>query len=247
MRQRLDQLLVAKGLAATSSRARDLIARQAVSVDGQPAAKPAQMVLETATIEVDAAANAHVARSAQKLIDGLELCGFDCVGRNALDIGASTGGFTEVLLQRGAALVYAVDVGRDQLHASLKSDPRVVDHSGTDARMLSVSAVPEPITAMVVDVSFISLRKILAVPMALVQPGGWLVALVKPQFEQDSKDCISKAGLVKNPDGGLAALHDVEGWLAAQPGWRVVATRATSLPGKSGNQEYLIGAVRNDN
>ncbi len=246
MRQRLDQLLVAKGLAATRSRARDLVARQAVRVDGQPAVKPAQMVLETATIDVDAAANAHVARSAQKLIDALDLFKFECTGRHALDIGASTGGFTEVLLQRGAALVHAVDVGRDQLHASLKEDPRVIDHSGTDARMLNSAEVPEPITAMVVDVSFISLRKVLPVPMALVQPGGWLVALVKPQFEQDSKDSISKAGLVKDPDGGLAALRSVEAWIAEQPGWRVIATRATSLPGKSGNQEYLIGAVRDD-
>jgi 23S rRNA (cytidine1920-2'-O)/16S rRNA (cytidine1409-2'-O)-methyltransferase len=246
MRVRLDQLLVSKGLAATRSRARDLVARHAVRVDGQPAAKPAQMVLETAAIDVDADANAHVARSAQKLIDGLDAFGFDCAGRIALDIGASTGGFTEVLLQRGASLVHAVDVGRDQLHASLRDDPRVVDHSGTDARMLNAAAIPDAITAMVVDVSFISLRKVLPVPMALVQPGCWLVALVKPQFEQDSKDSISKAGLVKDPDGGLTALRSVESWLAEQPGWRVIATRATSLPGKSGNQEYLIGAMRDD-
>jgi 23S rRNA (cytidine1920-2'-O)/16S rRNA (cytidine1409-2'-O)-methyltransferase len=246
MRQRLDQLLVSKGLAATRSRARDLIARHAVRVDGQSAAKPAQMVLETAAIDVDAVANAHVARSAQKLIDALDAFAFDCAGRNALDIGASTGGFTEVLLQRGATMVHAVDVGREQLHASLKDDPRVFDHSGTDARMLNTSEIPDLISAMVVDVSFISLRKVLPVPMALVQPGGWLVALVKPQFEQDSKDSISKAGLVKDPNGGLVALRSVETWLAAQPGWRVTATRATSLPGKSGNQEYLIGAVRDD-
>ena len=246
MRQRLDQLLVAKGLAATRSRARDLIARQAVRVDGQPAAKPAMMVLETSVLDVDAEANAHVARSAQKLIDALDAFGLDCKGRNALDLGASTGGFTEVLLQRGATMVHAVDVGRDQLHASLKDDPRVVDHSGTDARMLNGAEIPDPITAMVADLSFISLRKALPVPLALAQPGCWLVALVKPQFEQDSKDSISKAGLVKDPDGGLAALRSVEDWLAAQPGWRVTATCATSLPGKSGNQEYLIGAVRDD-
>jgi 23S rRNA (cytidine1920-2'-O)/16S rRNA (cytidine1409-2'-O)-methyltransferase len=246
MRHRLDQLIVSKGLAATRSRARDLIARQAVSVDGQLAVKPAQMVLATAAIEVDAQANAHVARSAQKLIDGLEAFGFDCAGRHAIDLGASTGGFTEVLLQHGAARVYAVDVGRDQLHASLRDDPRVVDHSGMDARILSAGDVTDPITAMVADVSFISLRKLLPVPLALVQPGGWLVALVKPQFEQDSRDSISKAGLVKDPDGGLAALQAVEAWLAAQPGWRVIGTRPTSLPGKTGNQEYLIGAVRDD-
>jgi 23S rRNA (cytidine1920-2'-O)/16S rRNA (cytidine1409-2'-O)-methyltransferase len=246
MRQRLDQLLVAKGLAATRSRARDLIARQAVRVDGQPAAKPAMMVLETSVLDVDADANAHVARSAQKLIDALETFGFACQGRHAIDLGASTGGFTEVLLQRGAVLVHAVDVGRDQLHPSLKSDPRVVDHGGTDARMLNTAEVPDPVTAMVADLSFISLRKALPIPMALAQPGCWLVALVKPQFEQDSKDSISKAGLVKDPGGGLAALLAVETWLAAQPGWRVVGTRPTSLPGKSGNQEYLIGAVRDD-
>jgi 23S rRNA (cytidine1920-2'-O)/16S rRNA (cytidine1409-2'-O)-methyltransferase len=246
MRQRLDQLLVAKGLAATRSRARDLIARQAVRVDGQPAAKPAMMVLETSVLDVDAEANAHVARSAQKLIDALDAFGLDCTGRNALDLGASTGGFTEVLLQRGAALVHAVDVGRDQLHPSIKDDPRVVDHSGTDARMLNTAEIPDPITAMVADLSFISLRKALPVPLELAQPGCWLVALVKPQFEQDSKDSISKAGLVKDPAGGLAALQAVETWLTAQPGWRVVGTRPTSLPGKSGNQEFLIGAVRDD-
>jgi 23S rRNA (cytidine1920-2'-O)/16S rRNA (cytidine1409-2'-O)-methyltransferase len=246
MRQRLDQLLVAKGLAATRSRARDLVARHAVRVDGQPATKPAQMVLETATLDVDAAANAHVARSAQKLIDALDAFNFDCAGRNALDLGASTGGFTEVLLQRGATIVHAVDVGRDQLHPTLKVDARVIDHSGTDARMLNAAEIPDPITAMVVDVSFISLRKLLPVPMALVQPGCWLVALVKPQFEQDSKSSISKAGLVKDPDGGLAALRSVETWVAEQPGWRLIGSRATSLPGKSGNQEYVIGAMRDD-
>jgi 23S rRNA (cytidine1920-2'-O)/16S rRNA (cytidine1409-2'-O)-methyltransferase len=246
MRQRLDQLLVAKGLVATRSRARDLITRQAVRVDGQTAAKPAVMVLETAVIDIDDAANAHVARSAQKLIDALDMFGFDCAGRVALDIGASTGGFTEVLLERGATLVHAVDVGRDQLHASLRADARVVDHGGTDARMLNAAAVPEAVTAMVADVSFIALRKVLPVPLSLCAAGCWLVALVKPQFEQDSKDSISKAGLVKDPAGGLAALEAVEAWLAAQPGWRVVGRRATTLPGKSGNQEYLIGAVRDD-
>jgi 23S rRNA (cytidine1920-2'-O)/16S rRNA (cytidine1409-2'-O)-methyltransferase len=247
MRQRLDQLLVVKGLAATRSRARDLIARDAVRVDGQSAVKPAQMVAATAVIEIEPEANAHVARSAQKLIDALDAFGFDCSGRIALDIGASTGGFTEVLLLRGAARVHAVDVGRDQLHPTLKGDDRVVDHSGTDARMLTAATVPDPITAMVADVSFISLRKALPVPLSLAQPGCWLVALVKPQFEQASKQLISKAGLVKDPDGGAAALRDVEAWLAAQPGWRIVASRATSLPGKSGNQEFLIGAVRDDN
>jgi 23S rRNA (cytidine1920-2'-O)/16S rRNA (cytidine1409-2'-O)-methyltransferase len=152
--------------------------------------------------------------------------------------------------------VHAVDVGRDQLHASLRDDPRVIDHSGTDARVLDATMlnarvldagdVPSPITAVVADVSFISLRKLLPVPLGLVQPGGWLVALVKPQFEQDSKDTINKAGLLKDPTAGLAALAAVEGWLATQAGWRVVGTRPTSLPGKSGNQEYLIGALRHD-
>jgi 23S rRNA (cytidine1920-2'-O)/16S rRNA (cytidine1409-2'-O)-methyltransferase len=251
MRQRLDQLLVEKGLVATRSRARDLITRQAVRVDGQLAAKPAVMVADTAVIDIDADANAHVARSAQKLIDGLDAFKFDPAGCTALDLGASTGGFTEVLLQRGATLVHAVDVGRDQLHASLREDPRVIDHNGIDARfleasMFNVGDVPGLITAVVADVSFISLRKLLPVPLGLVQPGGWLVALVKPQFEQDSKDSINKAGLLKDPAAGLAALAAVEAWLAALPGWRVVGTRPTSLPGKSGNQEYLIGALRHD-
>ena len=246
MRHRLDLLLVLKGLAATRSRACDLVERQAVRVDGQPATKPAQMVLATAVIEVDAQANAFVARSAQKLVDALDAFNFDCMGRHVIDLGASTGGFTEVLLQRGATLVHAVDVGRDQLHPSLKGDPRVVDHSGTDARMLDRVDLPGPITAMVVDVSFISLRKLLPVPLTLVQPGGWLVALVKPQFEQDSPDRINKAGLLRDPAGGVVALNAVEAWLAAQPDWRVVGSRPTSLPGKTGNQEYLIGAIRHD-
>jgi len=188
-----------------------------------------------------------VSFGADKLATALEALGgtFDPNGRIALDVGASTGGFTDVLLRRGAAKVYAVDVGRDQLHAKLRSDNRVVVLEETDSRALSRDLVPEPITALVADVSFISLTKALPVALALTAPGAWRVALIKPQFEA-GPEAIGKGGIVRDKEDRARAIAIVRDWIAAQPGWRVADV--ITWPGLQGrtNEEYLIGAHRDD-
>ena len=241
-RIRLDQALVARGLAATRARARDLILRGAVRIGDAVADKPARMVDMGLPIEVAAEANAHVARSAAKLIAALETFQFDPAGRVALDVGASTGGFTEVLLARGVVKVHAVDVGHGQLHASIAADPRVVDLSGTDARGLGRAVIADPVGCITADVSFIALAKALPAALALAAPGCWLAALVKPQFELGPA-AIGKGGIVKDPADGPRALEANVRWLAGLPGWRVVGTCVSPLAGKGGNIEYLIGAL----
>jgi len=162
-------------------------------------------------------------------------------GRVALDVGASTGGFTEVLLARGATKVYAVDVGHGQLHETIKAEPRVVVLERCDARALTREQVPEPIQAIVADVSFISLKKALPAALALAVPGAWLVALVKPQFEA-GREAIGKGGIVRDPLVREAAAAQVASWVGSQAGWHVTGIVASPIEGGSGNQEYLLGA-----
>ena len=241
--QRLDLALVARGLVATRAKARDLIARGEVRVDGEVASKPAMGVREVQTIAVDAQAAAQVSRGAVKLAAALEHFGLDASGRTALDVGASTGGFTQTLLERGADRVYAVDVGKGQLHAALAGDPRVVSLEDCDARVLDRALVPEAIGAIVADVSFISLKKALPAALALAAAGCWLVALVKPQFEV-GREGIGKGGVVRDATLRERALTDVRDWLAAQPGWSVLGSMPSPIEGGSGNAEFLIAAIR---
>jgi 23S rRNA (cytidine1920-2'-O)/16S rRNA (cytidine1409-2'-O)-methyltransferase len=241
--QRLDLALVARGLVATRAKARDLIARGEVRIDGEVVRKPAMAVRVEQTIAVDAQAAAQVSRGAVKLAAALGHFGLDPAERIALDIGASTGGFTQVLLERGAARVYAVDVGKGQLHASLADDPRVVALENCDTRALDDRRVPDAIGAIVADVSFISLRKALPAALALAAPGCWLVALVKPQFEA-GRASIGKGGIVRDPALRTQALADVRDWLAARPGWRVLGHMPSPIEGGSGNVEFLLAAVR---
>jgi 23S rRNA (cytidine1920-2'-O)/16S rRNA (cytidine1409-2'-O)-methyltransferase len=241
--QRLDLALVARGLVATRAKARDLIARGEVRVDGEVAQKPAMSVREEQTIAVDAQAAAQVSRGAVKLAAALDQFSLDPAGRVALDVGASTGGFTQVLLERGATRVYAVDVGKGQLHASLASDPRVVALEECDARTLDHTLVPEAISAIVVDVSFISLRKVLPSALALAAPGCWIVALVKPQFEV-GREGVGKGGIVRDLVLREKALTDVRDWLAAQAGWSVIGDMPSPIEGGSGNVEFLLAGVR---
>jgi 23S rRNA (cytidine1920-2'-O)/16S rRNA (cytidine1409-2'-O)-methyltransferase len=238
---RLDQALVQRGLAETRSKARDLIIRRLVAVAGQVAVKPSLLVSADMLVQVAADHVAYVSRGAEKLVAALDAFKFDPAGRTCLDIGASTGGFSEILLRRGAVRVHAVDVGRGQLHASLKSDPRIVSHEATDARALSLALVPEPITAIVADVSFISLTKALPAALALAAPGCWLAALVKPQFEA-GRDAVGKGGIVRDEAARQRVLSEIHSWLAAQPGWRVIGTCPSPILGGDGNQEFLIGA-----
>ncbi len=185
---------------------------------------------------------ATVSRGAAKLAAALQAFGFDAGERTALDVGASTGGFTEVLVEHGAAKVYAVDVGHDQLHARLKADPRVVSLEGCDARELDAALIREPISAIVADLSFISLTKALAPALALAAPGAWLVVLIKPQFEV-GRARVGKGGIVRDAAARQAAVDDVTAWVAAQRGWRVAGIVPSPIKGGSGNEEFLLGAV----
>jgi 23S rRNA (cytidine1920-2'-O)/16S rRNA (cytidine1409-2'-O)-methyltransferase len=243
MRERLDKMLVARGLAETRSRARDLILRGEVRVAGDIETRPAAHVLEGKVIEVAAGAAANVSRGAVKLAAALDTFAFNPAGRTALDVGASTGGFTQVLLARGAVRVYAVDVGRGQLHERVRTDARVVALEATDARDLDRAHVPEPVAAVVADVSFISLRKALPAALALAAPGAWLVALIKPQFELGPAS-VGKGGIVRDAVARREAVARVTDWIRQDAGWRIAGVIVSPLRGGSGNEEYLLGAMR---
>jgi 23S rRNA (cytidine1920-2'-O)/16S rRNA (cytidine1409-2'-O)-methyltransferase len=241
-RQRLDQALVARGLVPTRARARDLILRGEVSVDGTAASKPAAMVSDDTRLDLLGGPSDYVSRGSLKLRAALAHFGFDAGGRVALDIGASTGGFTEVLLQAGARSVYAVENGQGQLHPRLASDPRVHSLERTDARRLDTSLIPEPVAAIVADVSFISLTKVLPAALGLAARGCWLVALVKPQFEGDPHT-IPRDGIVKDAAVRTAAVERIARFIAGQTGWRVTGSLVSPIHGGDGNVECLIGAV----
>jgi 23S rRNA (cytidine1920-2'-O)/16S rRNA (cytidine1409-2'-O)-methyltransferase len=242
-RMRLDQALVVRRLAPTRSRARDMIARGCVTVDGAIIRKSGHSIFEHAVIAVADEANPYVSRGGLKLAAALAAFGFDATGRTALDVGASTGGFTDVLLKARAARVYAVDIGRDQLHPILRADPRVVSLEGTDARTLSREQIPEVIHAIVADVSFIAATKALPVPLSFAEAGAWLVVLVKPQFEA-GRSAVGKGGIVRDPGHRAQAVAEVRAWLEAQPGWSVVGIIPSPVAGGSGNEEFLIGALK---
>lgn len=243
VRARLDRVLVDRGLVATRSRARDLIVRGDVMVNGVTVTRPGLDVAPDASIMLAGNGHAYVSRGAVKLSAALDHFGFDARGLAALDIGASTGGFTQVLLEAGARRVYAVDVGRGQLDPVVKQDDRVVSLESTDARALTPAEIPQPVGAIMADVSFISLTKVLPVPLSFAAPGAWLIALIKPQFEA-GREAVGKGGVVRDPDDRHRAVVTVRKWLAAQPGWEVAGVIESPIPGGSGNQEFLIGARR---
>jgi 23S rRNA (cytidine1920-2'-O)/16S rRNA (cytidine1409-2'-O)-methyltransferase len=239
-KRRLDQRLVAEGLVPSRARAADLIRRGCVTVTGATVLKPGALVADDAPIVVAAGAGDGVSRGALKLEAALHDFGFDPVGRVALDIGASTGGFTEVLLAEGAAKVYAVDVGRGQLHERLRADPRVVSLEATDARNLDAALIPEPVGTIVADVSFISLTQALPAALKRAAPGAWLVALVKPQFEA-GREAVGKGGIVRKAEDRERAVVRVRDFLEGE-GWIVLGVIPSPIEGGSGNVEFLIGA-----
>jgi 23S rRNA (cytidine1920-2'-O)/16S rRNA (cytidine1409-2'-O)-methyltransferase len=239
---RLDRLLVHRGLVSTRSKAQDLIRRGAVRVGGETVRKtglevPADKPLELLETE------RYVARSAWKLKAAFDGFAFPAEARACLDVGASTGGFTQVLLEHGAARVFAVDVGRDQLHASLRANPTVVSMESTDARTLTAAAFPVPIEAIVCDVSFISLLKVLPAVLPLARGGAWLVALIKPQFEV-GRGAIGKGGIVKDEAAKQQAIGSVLAYIE-EAGWTVRGTVRSPILGQDGNEETLVGATRN--
>ena len=241
---RLDQLLVELGLFATRSRARDAIQRGTVKVDGKPVTKPGQTVLRNANIAVDDPASAYVSRAALKLISALDHFGLDVKGRKALDIGASTGGFTQVLLERGANHVLAIDVGHDQLHATLRADPRVTNKEGLNARALEFSDLDgREIDFVVSDVSFISLKLALPPALAFAQKGAICALLVKPQFEA-GREAIGKGGILRDPKDGGRIAEELRLWLETQAGWRALGLCPSPIEGGDGNREYLLAGKK---
>ena len=237
MRSRLDLWLVAHGLAESREKAQALVMAGRVRVDGQPASKPGIAVKLPAAIEVLPGPQ-HVGRGALKLAGALDSFGVDPNGRVAVDIGASTGGFTETLLARGAERVYAVDVGRGQLHERIRSHPRVVVLERVNARDLSVHEVPEPCRMATIDVSFISALKILPALRAVLSPDADLLVLVKPQFEVGRQQ-VGKGGLVKDPALHLQALHHIADG-ARELGYAVLAACPSPITGSEGNREFFL-------
>ncbi len=240
-RRRLDLLLVERGLFESRAKAQAAVEAGGVSVDGRPARKASSLVDDGAEI-IASPAHPWVGRGALKLDHALTLWPVRVGGRMVLDVGASTGGFTEVCLSRGAARVYAVDVGRGQLHARLRADPRVVDLQGTDARDLDRALIPEEVGLVVCDASFIGLAKILPRPLALTGPGSDLIVLVKPQFEVGPQN-VGRGGLVKHADDRRRALADAGAFLE-QSGWSVQASADSPITGGDGNLEYLVWATQ---
>jgi 23S rRNA (cytidine1920-2'-O)/16S rRNA (cytidine1409-2'-O)-methyltransferase len=238
---RLDVALVERGLIETRSRARAAIEAGTVTVDGLPAHSPSQKVTDEAVL---AATEAHrwVGRGALKLDHALSLWPVAVEGRTVLDVGASTGGFTEVCLARGAARVFAVDVGSGQLHARVAVDPRVVNLERTDARDLTTTLIADAPQLIVCDASFIGLAKVLPVALSLAAPDADLVTLVKPQFEATGPGGTKK-GVVKDPAAQQAALAAVCDWLEGE-GWAVQATTESPITGGDGNVEFLLWASR---
>lgn len=238
---RIDQLLVARGLFDTRSRARAAIEAGRVKADGRVVAKPSEQIAEEAEIEAEPA-HRWVGRGALKLDHALTVWPVAIEGRVVLDVGASTGGFTEVCLERGAAKVFAVDVGFGQMHDRVAADPRVVNLERTDARDLTRDLIPEAPSVIVCDASFISLSKVLPAALDLAAPAADLVTLVKPQFEADGPGA-GKKGVVKDPAAHAAAVERVRNWLEAL-GWAVQTTTESPITGGDGNVEFLLWAKR---
>lgn len=242
-KKRLDQLLVERGLVESRARAQALIMAGNVLVADKPVVKAGQQVAEDAAIILKGKDHPWVSRGGLKLAHGLAHFGLDVTGRVAMDVGSSTGGFTDVLLAGGAARVYAVDSGTNQLAWKLRQDARVIVHEQTSARILTAAHIPEPIDIIVCDASFIGLAKVLERPLSFAAPGALLVALIKPQFEAGRAD-VGKGGVVRDPAVHERVCADVRAWLAAQPGWTVLGITTSPITGPEGNVEYLIAGRR---
>ncbi len=239
---RADVALVDRGLAETRSRAQALILAGTVFSGEQRVEKAGQTVADDAPLEVRGQDHPWVSRGGLKLDHALDELAIDVAGAVAIDLGASTGGFTDVLLARGASRVYAVDVGHGQFAWRLRSDDRVVVLEKTNARHLTGEQVPESVNAIVCDASFIGLETVLPASMALAAPGCWLVALIKPQFEV-GKGEVGKKGVVRDPALHQAVCDRIRDWIDGLPGWRVTGLAESPITGPEGNKEFLIGAV----
>jgi 23S rRNA (cytidine1920-2'-O)/16S rRNA (cytidine1409-2'-O)-methyltransferase len=242
MKIRADQLLVARGLAESRTRAQALIMAGAVFSGERKLAKAGEMLPEDAPLEVRGKDHPWVSRGGIKLDHGLTHFGFDVTGAVALDVGSSTGGFTDVLLSRGAAKVYAVDAGTNQLAWKLRQDARVVVHEQTNARSLDAGIIPECVDIVVCDASFIGLAKVLEAPLRLAKVGAKLVALIKPQFEAGREE-VGKGGVVRDPAVHERVCAGAAAWVQSQ-GWAVLGITPSPITGPEGNIEFLLGAEK---
>ncbi|HET9354436.1 MAG TPA: TlyA family RNA methyltransferase [Sphingomicrobium sp.] len=241
---RADLLLVALGLADSRTRAQALILAGTVFAGDRRVAKAGDMLAEDAPLTVKGRDHPWVSRGGVKLDHGLTHFDFDVAGAVALDVGSSTGGFTDVLLSRGAAKVYAVDVGTNQLAWKLRSDPRVVVREQTNARDLTSDDLAEPVDIVVCDASFISLAKVLDRALDLAKPGAKLVALVKPQFEAGREE-VGKGGVVRDPQIHQRVCNAAAEWVRGK-GWDVLGVERSPITGPEGNIEFLLGAIKEE-
>jgi len=240
IQQRLDQLVLARGLVASRSRARDAIQRGTVKVDGTVVTKPSLTFALDVELSIDDPAQDYVSRAALKLVAALDHFKLDPAGHDCLDVGASAGGFTEVLLQRGAAHVTSIDVGHGQIHPRVAGDERVTSIEGLNARYLTSDDIDNrAITFIVSDVSFISLKLALVPALELAEAGAFCVLLVKPQFEA-GREAVSKAGLLKLPETAPDVAAELERWLVEDMGWETLGLIPSPIAGGDGNHEFLL-------
>ncbi|MXP65186.1 TlyA family RNA methyltransferase [Roseomonas sp. M0104] len=242
-KQRADVALVERGLVESRAKAQALIMAGKVFSETRRVEKAGQPVAEDTPLEVKGQEHPWVSRGGMKLAHALAHFGLSPEERVAVDVGASTGGFTDVLLQRGAAKVYAVDVGHGQLAWKLRSDPRVVVLERTNARRLDAALIPEAPGVVVCDASFIGLSTVLPAALGLAAPNAWAVALIKPQFEAGPEN-VGKGGVVRDPAVHAEVCERVRGWWAALPGWTVLGLEPSPILGPEGNREFLIAARR---
>jgi len=240
-KRRADQLLFDRGLVESRAKAQALILAGKVFSGTRRIAKAGEPLAEDAALEVRGQDHPWVSRGGMKLDHALRHFGLSPAGRICLDVGASTGGFTDVLLVHGAVCVHAVDVGHGQLAWKLRSDPRVVVHEKTNARYLTREQIADPITALVCDASFIGLMTLLPAPLSLCVPGAWAVALIKPQFEAGPQ-AVGAKGVVRDPAVHDAVCARIRNWWASLPGWHVLGITESPITGQEGNREFLIAA-----
>lgn len=241
-KQRADQMLVDRGLVESRARAQALILAGLVYVGERKVEKAGQQLPPEAVLDVRGRDHPWVSRGGIKLAHAIAHFGWDVTGAVAMDVGSSTGGFTDVLLTNGATKVYAVDSGTNQLAWKLRSDPRVIVHEQTSARILTAAHIPEPIDLFVCDASFIGLAKVLERPLSFAGPAARLIALIKPQFEAGREE-VGKGGVIRDPAVHARVCEEVRAWVVAQ-GWHVVGIVPSPITGPEGNVEYLIAALR---
>lgn len=237
---RLDQLIVDRGLADSKTRAQALVMAGHVYIADTKAQKPGQQIAEDAEISVKGSDHPWVSRGGIKLAHALETFEIDVTGAVAIDVGSSTGGFTDVLLSNGAVRVYAVDSGTNQLAWKLRQDPRVIVHEQTSARILTDTHIPETVDLIVCDASFIGLAKVLERPLSFARPAAQLVALIKPQFEA-GRDEVGKGGVVRDAQVHQRVCDEISMWLV-EKNWTVLGLTTSPITGPQGNVEFLVWA-----